>query len=495
MTSLAPLLRKEAQAVIPLWGATVTALALAYLWRGRAFLDIGLFAYVVGAMAIGAQAIGQEYSCRTLSMLLVQPTGRARIYVVKLSVAAVFLALLAALAWFVFRDAWRPGSGHVRAVILPVLGALFLAPFFTMIGRGVLVGMILSGSAPAMLWLLVLVVSWFGFGIDPDHASEVLLGRSGVWMMAVACPLLGYLGWRRFATLEAGDADAAAFRLPRWLDGDAAARRPARLAALVMKETHLHQLTFAVTGVCVVIYLVAVLLQRVSASVAAFPVGPVLLMYCLGVALVVGAMASAEERQLGMHDGQRLQPAPAWQQWTVKVGMAFGLAILLGVALPMLLVRLAVNGGVGLTRLWFDLATVIVLLTAGGLYVSSLAASGVRALAWMLPAGIAAAMFVQTSDAALRWVTLQVWGRAMADVVSGAVVPTSVGPEQRMMFAIRVFVVTLVPVLVWFGFVNHHGSEPNPRRTIGQLAAIALVIATGMFVAGALVAAAAVWVT
>ena len=80
----------------------------------------------------------------------------------------------------------------------------------------------------------------------------------------------------------------------------------------------------------------------------------------------------------------------------------------------------------------------------------------------------------------------------MADVVSGVVVPTSVG-EQRVMFAIRVLVLTLVPVLVWFGFVNHHGSEPNPRRTIGQLAAIALVIATGMFVAGALVAA--VWVT
>lgn len=489
MTNLAPLLRKEAQAVFPFWGATVAALVLASLWRGRAFLDIGLFAYVVGATAIGAQAIGQEYSCRMLPMLLVQPTGRARLYVVKLSVAAVFLALLAVLAWFVFSDAWRPGSGHVRAVILPVLGALFLAPFFTMIGRGVLVGMILTGSAPAMLWLLVLVVSWFGFGMDPDHASEVLLGRSDVWL-AVACPLLGYLGWRRFATLEAGDADAAAFRLPRWLDRDAAARRPARLAALVVKETHLHQLTFAVTGVCVVIYLVAVLLQRVSASVAAFPVGPVLVMYCLGVALVVGAMASAEERQLGMHDGQRLQPAPAWQQWTVKVAMAFGLAILLGVALPLLLVRLAVNGEVGFMRLWLDLAAVVVLLTAGSLYISSLSASGVRALAWTLPAGIAVALFVQTADAALRWVTLQVWGRAMADVMAGAVMPTSVGPEQRVMFALRVLVLTLVPVLVWFGFVNHQGSEPNLRRTIGQLAAIALVIATGMFVAGALVAAA-----
>lgn len=485
---LAPLLRKEARAVFPFWGATVAALGLAYLARGRAFVDIGLMAYVVGAIAIGAQAIGQEYSCRTLPMLLAQPTGRARLYLVKLSVAAVFLALLAAIAWFVFRDAGRPGSGQVRAGLLPVLGALFVAPFFTMIGRGVLVGMILTATVPAMLWLVVLVVGWFGFGIDPDRTSEVLLLRSGLWM-AVASPLLGYLGWRRFATLEAGDGDAVSLRLPRWLDRDAAARRPARLAALVMKETHLHQLTFAVTGVCVVMFLMAVLLQRVSASVAAFPIGPVLLMCCLGVAIVVGAMASAEERQLGMHDGQRLQPAPAWQQWAVKAGMALGLAVLLGVALPMLLVRLAVTGEVGFMRLWLDLAMVVVLLTAGSLYISSLSASGVRALAWTLPAGIAVALFVQTADAALRWVTLQVRGPAMADLLSGAVVPTSVGPEQRVMFAIRVFVLTLVPMLVWFGFVNHQRPEPNPRRTVGQLAAIAFVIATGMVVAGALVAA------
>ena len=59
---------------------------------------------------------------------------------------------------------------------------------------------------------------------------------------------------------------------------------------------------------------------------------PLTLLYGGSLAILIGSLASAEERQLGMLEWQTLLPSPAWQQWAVKVGVTFGLALLLGVS-------------------------------------------------------------------------------------------------------------------------------------------------------------------
>ena len=106
-----------------------------------------------------------------------------------------------------------------------------------------------------------------------------------------------------------------------------------------------------------------------------------------------------------------------------------------------------------------DLAVLIVLLTASSIYISSLSSSGVRAMVLSLPIGMAVAFFVQIASGALRWVTLQLAGPLMADIVTGAVAPSSVDPAAVIVFAARGFSLTLVPLLLWFGFVNHTSSE------------------------------------
>lgn len=103
--------------------ATVAALAAAFVWRWWDLLDVGLFAYVAGSIAIGAHSVGQEYLYRTLPMLLSQPADRRRVYLIKFMVSAVMLLTLAALAAAVFADVWRPGPWQFSLVILPVLCA------------------------------------------------------------------------------------------------------------------------------------------------------------------------------------------------------------------------------------------------------------------------------------------------------------------------------------------------------------------------------------
>ena len=489
---LSPALSKEIRALLPLWGASIVAMAAAFVWRdaGRYLLpgpNVAVFAYVVGSLAIGAQSVGQEYTYRTLPMLLSQPVDRRRVYLLKFIVSAVMLLTLAALAGATFAKVSRLESARFALVVLPVLCGLFLTPLLTMICRSTLAGMIFGISAMALTWFVTLAIAWFGFGIEPDAAEHLILGR---WTLGVIvlCPLAGVLGWRRFTGLEAAETASPALHLPRWLKSAQGARLHSPLRALTVKEVHLQQMAFVVAGLYVIGWAISVLLRPYIASLATFPVGAVMLLYCMGLAIMIGALASAEERQHGTLDWQLLQPTPAWQQWMVKIGVTLALALLFGVGLPLLLIQLTPHASVPAIRMSGNLAVLIVLLTASSAYISSLCSSGVRAMVLSLPIGMAVAYFVQMANGALRWVTLKLAGPLMADIVSGAIAPSSVDPADVLIFAARGFSFTLVPLLLWFGFVNHTASERAARRILRQIAWIALVIMTGIVLVGGVLA-------
>jgi ABC-type transport system involved in multi-copper enzyme maturation permease subunit len=470
-----------------LWGASVAGVAGAWLWRGGNQPDLVVFAYLVGCLAIGAQSVGQEYTYRTLPMLLSQPADRRRVYLLKFAVSAVMLLTLAALAGTLFAKVSRPESIRFPVVILPVVCGLFLAPLLTMICRGPLAGMILSGTLMGLTWFVTLAIAWFGFGITPDAAEHTILGRWTLGVM-VLCPLVGFLGWRRFIGLEATEAASPALHLPRWLTSAQGARRHAPLQALAVKEVHLQQLAFVVAGLYIIGWALVLLAKRFIPSWSTFPLGAVMLLYSMGLAIMIGALASAEERQHGTLDGQLLQPTPAWQQWMVKIGVTLGLALLFGGGLPAVLNQLTPLEGSGAPRMTGDLTMLIVLLTAGSLYISSLSSSGVRAMVLAVPTGMAVAFFVQMVNGALRWVTAKVAGPWMAAIVTGAVAPPSIVPVEVGMFVARAFSLTIVPLLLWFGFVNHSSSERTVRRIFPQVASIALVITTGIVVVGGVLA-------
>jgi hypothetical protein len=483
---LSPALSKEIRALLPVWGASGAALAAAWVWRKGHPADLGLFAYVIGSLAIGAQSVGQEYTYRTLPMLLSQPADRRRVYLLKFAVAAVMLLTLAALAATLFAKVWRPESTRFPAVILPLVCGLFLAPLLTMICRSTLAGMIFSGTLMGLTWSVTLAIAWFGFGIEPEAAKHMILGRWTLGVM-VLCPLVGLLGWRRFTGLEATETASPALHLPRWLRSAHGARLHAPLQALAVKEVHLQQLAFVVAGLYIAGWALSLLAQRYIPSWSTFPLGAVMLLYCMGLAIMIGALASAEERQHGTLDWQLLQPTPAWQQWMVKAGVTLGLALLFGGGLPVLLNQLIALEGFRAVPMTGNL-TVIVLLTASSLYISSLSSSGVRAMVLALPIGMAVAYFVQMVSGALRWVTLKLAGPLMADIVTGAVAPPSIDPAEVVIFTARAFALTLVPLLLWFGFVNHRSSERTVRRIFQQVASIALLITTGIVLVGGVLA-------
>ena len=473
--SLSPLITKEARALLPVWAATLFALAAAFAARHRSYSDIGLVGYVAGVIVLGAHAIGHEYVHRTLPMLLAQPASRARLFAAKFFVAGAMLATLAVAASVVFTADGFRGNDGVSTVMLPILGGVFLAPMFTMICRGTLAGAVLGGSSPMTLWVIAVLVAWWGFGVGGDAVTAWVLSR---WMILalITCPILGALTWRAFTRIEALEGAPGALTLPRWRGARPGARHRAPWRALVAKEIHLQQMTIAITLFYGVIWVIGAGLRRSAPSSVTLPLEAVLLLYCLGLTIVLGALASAEERQQGTLDVQLLQPVRAVSQWAVKCTVTLGLAVLLGIVVPAVLIgSVAETGDAASSGLAASLVSLVVLVTSSSIYLSSLASSGVRAMAWALPASIGAAIFIHTAQSMI------------ASVSTSLGKPIPANYTEATIVAARVVPLLIVPALLWFGFVNHTSAEHPLRRTVTQVALLAMLTVAGIMTAGALI--------
>ena len=128
------------------------------------------------------------------------------------------------------------------------------------------------------------------------------------------------------------------------------------------------------------------------------------------LAISIGSLASAEERQLGTLEWQTLLPSPAWQQWAVKVSVTFGLALLLGVGLPALLHGLDGAKDYAGLQMWRTVVPLFVLLTAISLYLSTLCRTAVGALVVSFPT-IAATFILGTIIRMKLAMFLAVFGR------------------------------------------------------------------------------------
>ena len=103
--------------------------------------------------------------------------------------------------------------------------------------------------------------------------------------------------------------------------------------------------------------------------------------YALLVTLMLGSSASAEERQMGTLSSQALLPIAMSTQWAVKVGVVIGLALLLGLGVPAVLVSAAPMTAVSQP----SRAILVVSVAIAGLYVSSTCATAVSAMLLSLP--------------------------------------------------------------------------------------------------------------
>lgn len=459
---LPPAVRKEVGALLPMWIACMVALVAAAVTREGIVIAAATAAYAVGSIALGAHAIGHEYSHRTLAILLSQPVERRRLYLTKMGITAVLLAALAAAAWVLLFDTPFLNSradADWRLAALAPLGGLFLAPWLTMVARTQIGGVVFTvGIAGTMMVASETAVAW----LYPDSGAERNALLMMFWSrgMFVLCTAGAALGWWSFMRLQATDGAGRAIGLPAALRRSRVVRVRHPLWVLAKKELHLQHLTLVITVGYILVWGALVLGKQVFPALRQFPLGAITSLYLMLLAILIGSLASAEERQFGTLESQMLLPMAAWQQWIVKVAVAGGLAVLLGVAVPVLL-------GVNDVAWPPEVSLVVAVLTIASLYVSSLSSSGVRALALAFPAGFVAVLFLRTVD----WLWYQLpLPRASLLELAGLSLRSGwfvMGPG-------------LIVLLAAFGFANHRSAERSTRRVCVQVGWIAAYLAVAV---------------
>jgi hypothetical protein len=196
-------------------------------------------------------------------------------------------------------------------------------------------------------------------------------------------------------------------------------------------------------------------------------------LYSCLIALLIGALASAEERQLGTLDWQGLMPISRRTQFGVKVAMVLALTIVCAVLLPAVVAMALVTPNPSPRDHFFSWLSIITSGCAlGALYVSTLTSSGVKAVAIAVPFVAGSFILLRTSSLALGYAAWQGW------------IDRSFLRVARLTYPMDQIVAVLVVgwiaiVALMFAQRNHWSAGKSVRGAIAQTATIAVAIVVG----------------
>jgi hypothetical protein len=406
----------------------------------------------------------------------------------RLVMPTYFLGAIALGALSMGRPATALSSQRTTALVLPVLYGLLVAPWLTMVCRSALAGTVFSLAIPGLLLTTgaVIAATKYGSHSEAEHFSMSLLWGGTLGL----CAMGGVMGWRTFMRLEATEGRGTEIRLPQWLRLSRAVSPPSGLTRhhpvwlLIQKELHLQQMALAVSGLYVAGWAGVVTMRYLAPDLELDFFNVLSGFYSGVIALIIGSLACAEERQMGTLDSQVLLPMASSQQWSVKVGVVLGLSMMLALALPQLLTgghSLLPSEARSMLSAWLLTAIPIVLLTVGGLYVSSLCSSGLWALLMSLPALWGAVLLVWLlTDPMERVAFLIVWR------LEPYMIPHSAGDDAVVV--VLLLGAGVLAVVLRLALANYRSADRGPTRIGMQLICIASCLFVAMLLSSAVAA-------
>ncbi len=368
-SSCALRLQKEFRAQLPgallaIAGPGLLMLGPSADWKG--FVPIPFFS---GCALMGATAFGMEFEQRTMGSLLTQPFSRWTLYRDKLLVLGVLLGLalwqLGLGVWisgeFIPRtdaEGWDAMSAFLLPLIGPPIFAFCTGPLLSLRTRGTLAGTVFIAAVPMVLVLVgQVLLGQIWRWRHPGEALNDFAPHLVAWcwiVMPIYLVVSAWLGWKTFQSLEVRSerqSGSGSHPLAGILDRIMRAVWPHRggsgTAMLVRKELRLHVVPWLVTTLMVGSGFL-IWLAKPGPDAEPVPSTSFVALKDLTLFLAVifggmnlqfiGAACIAEERQLGTLDWQLTCPATVRRQWWVKVGVTLFLSVLLGLALPFLMI-------------------------------------------------------------------------------------------------------------------------------------------------------------
>jgi len=383
-----PRITKDFRLIAPAWLLTM-ALMIAAAFLPQFGKEWAVTIVVFGSLIIAASIFGAEFSHGTLPQLLAQPIDRRRIWGEKMLVMAAALASLFAIL---------VATEHTTWPVAIIAAAFCTVPFFTLVGRSTIAGIILAVPIPGLIFVFGGLLGLWLLRPEGELVNEE---RLHFWMrtymytvLPVYCVVVFYLSYRRLLNFELAGGEHSNIRLPISMQARverlASSLIPSKyrdIRALVAKELHLqHNST--------ILFLLFLGLQLLDIAFLelAYPKDPgeyfvMPLFFCAGtMPLVIGSSAIAEETNLGTRAWHLTLPISIRTQWFVKLSVVSTFAIVFAILVPLFWLWLGWNLGLLaadpdiLSALWLFFYSPVLLVTLIAFYASSFSRDTLRAL-------------------------------------------------------------------------------------------------------------------
>jgi hypothetical protein len=341
------LVKKEIRLLLPAWALAMLLALCQAMTRPYDFYIASLL--FLGMTMMALSPLGRETSLNTFSTMLAQPAERLRVWQTKLVVLAVaflivFLVWLAADAVAFFNstlsDSDLQNTGQLFITVCLITTATF---------TGGLWSTLLLRQLAGAFWLTLLAPATL-CGFTAAFLSE---SQSDNGVVAALCIILGiysiggffFARWLFFRAQDVGWTGGIIalpqlrIRSTRSVDTEPPrTRKP--VFALLKKEIQLQQV--ALTGAAGLLVMhIGIVVLRANHHFQRDSAGEILTkifwMLWLVLPVIIGAMSIAEERRLGVMEGQLCLPASRRIQFAVKSFVTCFLAIFLGGVMPCLL--------------------------------------------------------------------------------------------------------------------------------------------------------------
>ncbi|HUS35756.1 MAG TPA: hypothetical protein VM680_10440 [Verrucomicrobiae bacterium] len=440
--------------------------------------SIVFLVYPLTCSAVFALAFGHDYMHRTLTTALAQPVSRHKVLRTRLALCLLALLPLAVIQivaieriiWAAFFDGFETVSLYLANMAYqvwvrsfePILTAICLAPCLTLLSRSVLFGTIVSMTAPFALGVLVRAVALkIGFEDGP---------RLVTLHLAASCTLLltgAVLTYRRFITQEAIETDVTIGRkrapksnaLSQSAMGNPHCEIQNPLWQLVKKEAMLQRLPAAIAALSVA---VVFLVNKDHAAMLS-------IFYPATIIILIGAIASAEERRMGVIPSQVAHPIAFKTQWLIKIAVSYFSALLFGVILPGAALLLKTDELKALTpnEALADAPLIcggVLLILSITIYISSLSQNAIRAMLATLFVMIISIMLV---GAAYNAFTQYIWETTSTHIVfSSPPAGNRTFDVINIEFQLECFAIAalgFIPLALYFAMQNHRYLDRSGR--------------------------------
>lgn len=519
-TSLSLRLGKEFRTLLP--GALLAIVVPSLLLlSGERYSgpELAFNAYILGCTLLGATAFGAEFEQRTIGSLLTQPVRRKTLYVDKLLVLGVLLLVaasqfyLGSLGTVSSRSNLAPDGIDAMTFtflifVAPPLLAFCTGPLLSLRTRSTVASAVFTVALPLGLVLIgQLLLGQIWKWRHPGQELSQFAPHLETWCWIVIPMYVVFsacLGWHTFKTLELqGDQQAGsgshplAGALDRLLRFAWPHRGGGGTAMLIRKELRLQVVPWLVTtlilGSWIVLWLAKPLEETLPNKDYTSQIKELALFLAVmlgGINLLfIGSACVAEERQLGTLDWQLTCPATVRRQWWVKVSVAMGLSVLLGIALPVLMIA-SIYGEPRWSEVlpkeqwqFFVQGCCGVGITALAIYGSSISRSTIKAASYTIGvgAGVIAILFetfklVSDGFEARHLELDQAWESNSLPPVTWAIDPNTVQGTGEILAMLSP--ILLVTVFLWAASINFRRGIPSGLSLIWQWVKMALILAT-----------------